>query len=215
VSSGGNQTIGMTGVASATNLLDGGRQYVSAGGTTSGTKVRSGASASVAGTAIDTTVFDGGMQTVSSGGTANSTEITSGGKTYVALSGTLVDAELTGGTILLSAGAIASGIVNFNGAGLLRIADSDNFIATISGLSDDDEIVDLMDIDFSKATLGYSGNTMSGILTISDGMDTAQLRLIGQYTAANFHMASNGAGGTLVWDPPVVLNDQHALANPR
>lgn len=89
----------------------------------------------------------------------------------------------------------------------------DTFGATIAGLSDTDEIINLLDIDFATATLGYSGNTGSGVLTITDGTDTATLNLIGQYTAASFTLASNGAGGTLVWDPPVAQDQTILVAS--
>jgi large repetitive protein len=65
------------------------------------------------------------------------------------------------------------------------------------------QIVDLADISFATATLGYSGNAQSGTPTVQDGSHTATLALLGQYVAANFNLASDGHGGTLVSDPPL------------
>ena len=65
--------------------------------------------------------------------------------------------------------------------------------------------VDLVDINFATLTLGYSGNTLSGVLSASDGAHTALLNMIGNYTLANFNTKAtdDGNGGTLITDPPV------------
>ena len=64
--------------------------------------------------------------------------------------------------------------------------------------------IDLAGVAFgSGTTLGYSGNTLSGTLTVSDGTHTAKLALLGQYVVGNFTMESDGHGGTLINDPPV------------
>ena len=90
--------------------------------------------------------------------------------------------------------------------------DSQNFDGQISGFGIPGAI-DFADIAFgAQTTLGFTeapGNT-SGTLTVSDGTHTAAILLLGQYLAANFNMASDGHGGTLVTDPPLPDN-QHAL----
>ena len=65
------------------------------------------------------------------------------------------------------------------------------------------DFIDLVDIAFSTATLGYVGNSLSGVLTVQDGSHTATLNMIGNYVAGNFKLSNDGAGGTLVTDPPV------------
>ena len=48
--------------------------------------------------------------------------------------------------------------------------------------------IDLSDINFAgRLPLGYSGDTSSGVLTVSDGTNTATIHLLGQYVAGNFH----------------------------
>jgi hypothetical protein len=47
-----------------------------------------------------------------------------------------------------------------------------------------------------------SGANASGTLTVSSGAAVETLTLLGQYTAANFSATSDGAGGTLITDPP-------------
>jgi hypothetical protein len=52
-------------------------------------------------------------------------------------------------------------------------------------------------LGFSEAPSGTSGT-----LTVSDGTHTAKILLLGQYAAGNFHLATDGNGGTLVTDTP-------------
>jgi hypothetical protein len=40
---------------------------------------------------------------------------------------------------------------------------------------------------------------------VSDGTNTANIALLGQYIAASFAMATDGSGGTLIHDPPATL----------
>ena len=42
----------------------------------------------------------------------------------------------------------------------------------------------------------------NGVLTVTDGSNTAELSFSGSYTLANFDFASDGSGGTIVYDPP-------------
>ena len=76
--------------------------------------------------------------------------------------------------------------------------------------------IDLRDIAFgSGTTLGFTeaGDNLSGTLTVSDGTNTANIILLGQYVAGNFTKQSDGNGGTLITDPPVV--GQYSLYNPH
>jgi hypothetical protein len=63
------------------------------------------------------------------------------------------------------------------------------------------DTIDLADIKYSG-----SGPTLTfnkGVLTVSDGTDVAKLNMVGNFTLANFHVAPDGSGGTLLTDPPV------------
>jgi hypothetical protein len=54
----------------------------------------------------------------------------------------------------------------------------------------------------------------SGTLTVSDhGGNTANITLLGQYVAGNFNIATDGHGGTVVYDPAVSSTDTNRLAN--
>ncbi len=87
--------------------------------------------------------------------------------------------------------------------GTLDLDNASSFSGQIAGFGGGDQI-DLLDI-FSGAstTLAYSsqGNDLGTTLTVSDGTDTANLVLFGQYLASDFAISSDGHGGTLITDP--------------
>ena len=62
------------------------------------------------------------------------------------------------------------------------------------------DAIDLTDISYSfgttKAT--YSGDTTGGTLSVTDGIHTANIALLGNYIASTFVTANDGNGGTLV-----------------
>ncbi|MGH8399108.1 MAG: hypothetical protein ACRETA_12825, partial [Gammaproteobacteria bacterium] len=49
-----------------------------------------------------------------------------------------------------------------------------------------------------------------GVLTVTSGSDTVKLDFNGSYALANFSFASDGSGGTIVYDPPVPSFDTAA-----
>jgi len=80
--------------------------------------------------------------------------------------------------------------------------------ARVAGFGQPD-FLDLSDIAFTSATtLSWiqltSGASASGTLTVSGGGNVANITLLGQYVVGQFTSASDGHGGTLVGDPPVV-----------
>ena len=52
----------------------------------------------------------------------------------------------------------------------------------------------------------------SGTLTVTDTTHTANITLLGQYVAGQFNIQNDGAGGTLVTDPPVSAADVQRAA---
>jgi hypothetical protein len=111
---------------------------------------------------------------------------------------------LIGGTLeIMSGGSAAATSITFGGSGSLVLDNSTAFGGKIVGFGGPDQI-DLADVGFGPSTtLAYSSGPLSGTLTASDGTHTANLTLIGQYTAANFSLSADGHGGTLITDPPV------------
>ena len=100
--------------------------------------------------------------------------------------------------------------VTFAGpTGMLRLDHSSTFGGSISKfagngtLSGSDQI-DLRDVKYSSVQDSFA----NGVLTVTDGSDTAKLTFNGSYTLANFKFASDGNGGTIVYDPPVLSPSQ-------
>jgi len=67
--------------------------------------------------------------------------------------------------------------------------------------------MDLRDINFNAVNFSMTyapnnGNT-GGVLSVTDGTNTANINFVGSYTQGNFHAATDSQGGTLITDPPV------------
>jgi hypothetical protein len=72
-------------------------------------------------------------------------------------------------------------------------------------LSGSDQI-DLKGINYNSVHDSYA----NGVLTVTDGTDTAELDFNGSYTLANFKFASDGSGGTILYDPPAPTSNAPA-----
>jgi autotransporter passenger strand-loop-strand repeat protein len=231
VSNGGLEVVEAGASASGSVIDTGGQLYVAAGGTASGTTLTGGID-TVVGTAIGTTVNadgvdyvaggglvsgatlnNGAIQVIYAGGTALGDHANSGSLEYVTSGGIASSAIISGGTMEIeSGGSIGAGPITFatSGGGTLRLDDSVHFGGLIAGFGLPDQL-DLTDIAFISGTTTSSwtqltsGANASGTLTISDGTSgtTASITLLGTYTSGNFHVTSDGLGGTLVLDPPV------------
>ena len=117
----------------------------------------------------------------------------------------------TGATVEI--GAADSASVTFAGStGMLRLDHSSTFSGKIfnfkgNGTLSGSDQIDLRDIKYSSVRDTYA----NGVLTVSDGSgDTAKLNFNGSYTLANFKLASDGSGGTVVYDPPAPSPNQHS-----
>jgi probable HAF family extracellular repeat protein len=77
---------------------------------------------------------------------------------------------------------------------ILKLDDAVQFTGTVSGFAAGD-VIDLGDISSGpNTTLTYTGGT----LTVTDGTNTANIKLSGKYTQSQFAMSSDGSGGTLI-----------------
>jgi hypothetical protein len=152
------------------------------------------------------------------------------GNSALVLNGTVDNSGtlLVNGTLDVD-GALAGGTTEIGGAGRVVIAQSSSenasflaastgqlvlnqatgYTGTISGFGTTQSI-DLTDINFAAGVkVSYESNSRrntSGVLTITEGTQTIRLELEGTYTLANFHVASDGDGGTLLTDPTVVTH---------
>jgi hypothetical protein len=108
----------------------------------------------------------------------------------------------TGATLELSAADSES--VTFDGStGELILDHSSTFSGQIfnftgSGTLSSSDQIDLTDINYNSIHDSFA----NGVLTVTDGTDTAKLDFNGSCALANFSFASDGSGGTIVYDPP-------------
>ena len=73
------------------------------------------------------------------------------------------------------------------------------------------DAIDLANINFAAGqTVGFAGNSAGGSVTVSDGIHTASIALLGNYMASTFVAASDGHGGTEI----TVHSDQVATLAP-
>ena len=120
------------------------------------------------------------------------------------LSGPSGSATIGAGATLELAAANSSSVTFASSTGSLELDQPSTFDGVIFGftgngtLSGSDQI-DLKGISFSNIQDSYS----NGVLTVSNGTQSAALDFNGSYVLANFEFASDGKGGTIVYDPPV------------
>ena len=98
----------------------------------------------------------------------------------------------------------SSQAVTFAGStGTLKLDDGIAFTGQVSGLTGSDAL-DLADVSYgANTTASFSGNAEGGTLTVTDGTDTAQIALLGNYLTSGWTLSSDGHGGTVVVDPPL------------
>jgi hypothetical protein len=109
---------------------------------------------------------------------------------------------LLDGKATLEFGAASSIDVSLDAGatGVLVLDDSFHFSGTVSGLNNDDQI-DLRDIAFgANTTVSYIENEdgAGGTLAVSDGAHTANIVVLGDYSADGFTLAADDSFGTLL-----------------
>jgi autotransporter passenger strand-loop-strand repeat protein len=169
--------------------------------------------------ASSTVVQAGGLQLVY--GDASGTTINRGGEQFVFAGGSTEGTLINGGTVdIMSGSSVGGSTITFasSAGGVLELDSSLAFTGLVAGFSKPDE-VDLRDIGFVSGTTHATWTqktTSSGVLAVTGGgSDIARLRLLGQYVTANFLVASDKHGGTVVTDPPVSASQNVALVNPH
>lgn len=202
---GGTQYVEAGGSTYGTDVGANCTQYVYGGGASAGTFVEFLGSQVVYGTATDTTVYghqdvwgiatnttinsNAAVQDVHAGGLAQNTTIDDLASAHVFAGGTITDVTFTGRF---------AGLVLDQGSALT---------GSISGWQSFNTI-DLGGVSFADGatTLAYaaSGDNSGGSLTVSDGTHAMTLSLLGQYTASDFAITSDGHGGTSLFNP--ILN---------
>jgi len=113
------------------------------------------------------------------------------GSGFVELSGASARAEI--GT------HVENDLVFDPGASATALFDSAANFSNIIHDSTGQSNLDLADILFnSNTSFHFTSNTTGGMLAISDGVRTANLNLVGSYTASDFTISNDGRGGTLL-----------------
>jgi autotransporter passenger strand-loop-strand repeat protein len=159
--------------------LEIGKLAVQNGGQSRDTVVNQFGEEDVRGMAEFTTVNALGIQDVNYGGNAVWTTINAGGKERV------------------HDGSTANGVA-FGGPNALLDLDNANCApGLIAGFKSQDQI-DLRSLQYSPGGITVGFDQSTGVLTLSDGVVSDKLSLMGQYTASNFSIGSDGHGGTMI-----------------
>ncbi len=211
-------------VTMAGGIIEGaaaGETLDNAGNTIAGTGVIGDGSGHLALDNVSGTIeANGGLLTIDTG-----TTITNTGVLAAAAGASLqVNDPVAGsGSTTIGVGASAefaagySGSVTFEGStGTLRLDDAPAFNGEIfnfagNGTLSGSDQIDLRDINFSTVHDSYA----NGVLTVGDGTNTATLDFNGSYVLANFSFASDGSGGTIVYDPPVPVSSSSSTEQTR
>jgi autotransporter passenger strand-loop-strand repeat protein len=199
---GGSQTVEAGGFATRTLIQTAGAETVQTGARTANDIIAG--SVNDFGRVLDAHVV--GTLTVGAGGFVASTSVEAGGSILVQNGGKGVDLTIAGGLLDVQAGGSLVDAVAFT-RGTLQLDSTIAVAAPISGFNGDD-VIDFRSVVFNSqsASVGYSAGTLS----ISDGVHSQALTLLGAFTATSFTTLSDGAGGTYL-----ELATPNALGAPR
>jgi autotransporter passenger strand-loop-strand repeat protein len=165
------------------------------------------------GKASNTTVSNEGQLDVSGGGSASGVAIKSGGKVYVESGGLVSAATISGGKLVLESGAkVATGGISFAGGGTLLIAGTGTY-GPVAGFAVPD-MLDLAAVNFLPSTIKQF-NSKTDTLTVTDGVHSVSIELLGHYTAGSFHLGAAAGGGTLVTDPAAGATISSMIGSPH
>jgi hypothetical protein len=133
-----------------------------------------------------------------------------------------VQGAVTGaGVVDIQAGKLSFGSsftenVSFQGTaagGVLVLAQSKSYTGTIANFSaSGGTSLDLKDIAFKSAgEATFSGTAVGGVLTVTDGIHTAHIKLHGNYLSAAFTASALTGGGTVIIASPKVAASPAAV----
>jgi hypothetical protein len=159
-------------------------------------------------TGSNTVVNSGVLEASGSGGMTIASAIANSGVLWANGSYLAVQGEVSGngtaaidgnGMLDFEASSTSNVVFGFDAAGTLKLGDSFHFSGTITGFSGSD-IIDLADLGSAAATLSYHENATGtgGTLSIFDGAQTAELTLLGHYSADNFSIVADATKGALI-----------------
>ncbi|WP_029586060.1 Ig-like domain-containing protein, partial [Bradyrhizobium sp. URHD0069] len=151
----------------------------------------------------------GTLEATGSGGLVIDSDVENSGLLWAHGGNITLDGNVTGsgtalmdGVATLEFGAASTANVTLDAAatGTLKLADSFDFSGLVSGFNADDHL-DLLDVAFGAGTTAsYVENQAGtgGTLSVTDGVHTANIALLGQYSADGFTVAADDSFGTLL-----------------
>ena len=173
-----------------------------------GTIIATGTNALEIDTGANTIVNSGTLEATGSGGLVINSNVENSGLLWANGGNITFQGSVTGGTALMDGEATiefaAASSVNVtfdaDATGTLKLGDSFDFSGMVSGFNQDDHF-DLLDVGFGAGTsVNYVENQegTGGTLIVSDGAHTANITLLGQYSADGFTVEADGTSGTLL-----------------
>ena len=159
-------------------------------------------------TGSNSVINSGVLEASGSGGMVVASSVANSGVLWANGATLAVEGEVSGngtakidgtGTLDFEASSTANVVFGSGAAGTLKLGNSFHFNGTISGFAGSDTI-DLANLGSATASISYHENAAGtgGTLAISDGVQTVELSLLGNYSADNFSIVPDLAKGTLV-----------------
>jgi autotransporter passenger strand-loop-strand repeat protein len=216
VNSGSYDEVAGGGVAVSTTVNNGGVELLqTGGGTADGTQVNSGGVQNVFGIAVNASVNNGGQQFVYSGGTSFDATVNSGGSEVVfsavgfgydsnfgRVSGTTVN---SGGFEVLSGGGAYGTTLNSGGTEVVGAAGiARDTMVNVGG------VIDVAYLAYASG--GAANVNASDVLTVRMGGAIYTQQLAGTYIDAQFLLAPDIGGGTLITAEPGAVTAAVAAA---
>jgi hypothetical protein len=165
-------------------------------------------------TGASTITNAGLIENTGSGGVQVESALNNTGTLYAGNGALTLDGAVTGtGSARINAGVLNIGAsfgqtVTFvaGATGELRLVDFKDFTGKVAGLSTAGaNMIDLVGFNIVGTKATYSGTATSGVLTVSNGTQTATIHLLGNYLGHPFTVVSDGVGGVFIKDPAVLI----------
>ena len=159
-------------------------------------------------TGSNAVINTGTLEATGSGGLEVHSDLANSGLLWANGGNLTLDGNVSGnGSALISGNATLEVVGAFgqdvqfdaNASGTLKIDDAIDFHGMLSGFGNHDTI-DLGNILAATASISYTANNSNsgGILTVTDGSNTANIALTGEYASADFHFAADQTNHVLV-----------------
>jgi fibronectin-binding autotransporter adhesin len=220
VLNGGALIVQSGGVANGTTVSSGAQMDLENGRVSGSLRVASGATVNaLSGTnvvlATGGTITNSGVFSVENGGTLTLSGTVRNSGTLFASDGALVIAGVvSGGTTVIGNGTVdiqqaSSENITFQlgGTGGLELDVASAYTGKVSGFGNGgntSQYIDLANIAFNgNVSRSYSGNTTSGVLTVTSGATVvAKIAMVGNYTTSSFKLGADSSGHVQITDPP-------------